>query len=136
MSKRAISKIVDLILESGEGELSKSIREKLEIASGKESEKEFEDLVMQYKGNQKDLILRPKPIGRPKGQSTRTIQRLNWIRDKYYVLQKKRLGSTLAEKASLIRSEMKEKTPPFFQNGIYKKSTIIKILKNKSWGDD
>ena len=33
-------------------------------------------------------------------------------------------------------SEMKEKTPPFFQNGIYKKSTIIKILKNKSWGDD
>ena len=45
------------------------------------------------------------------------------------------MGGTLAEKASLIRSEMKEKTPPCFQRGIYEKSTILKILKNKSWGD-
>ena len=44
--------------------------------------------------------------------------------------------SMVAEKASLIRSEMKEKTPPCFQRGIYEKSTIIKILKNKSWGDN
>jgi hypothetical protein len=51
-------------------------------------------------------------------------------------LKKKRLAHTLNEFAGLILSEMKENTPRFFENNIYKKSTILKVLKNKSWGDD
>ena len=79
---------------------------------------------------------RVRKIGRPRGKSTRTIQRENWIRDKFYFLKKKRLGSTLNEIAGLILSEMREDTPPCFHNSIYKKSTIIKILKTKPWLDD
>ena len=52
------------------------------------------------------------------------------------IFKRKRLGHKLDEFAGLILSEMKENTPRFFEKSIYKKSTILKILKNKSWGGD
>ena len=73
--------------------------------------------------------------GRPKGKSLKTIQRYNWIRDKYYILQKKRSGSTYEEFADLIYSELREKTPHYFDKS-YKKSTILKVLKNKLWTEE
>jgi hypothetical protein len=83
---------------------------------------------------------KPETRGRKKGQrsgkSQKTIQRYNWIRDMLEIVKKKRLGHTNNEFAGLILSEMKENTPRFFENHIYKKSTILKVLKNKSWGDD
>ena len=83
---------------------------------------------------------KPETRGRKKGQrsgkSQKTIQRYNWIRDMLEIVKKKRLAHTLDEFARLILSEMKENTPRFFENNIYKKSTILKVLKNKSWGDD
>ena len=75
-----------------------------------------------------------KKGGRPKGMSQKTRQRYNWIRDKYHILKKKRSASTLDEMAGLIYSIMQENPPPFFEKTPYKKSTILKILKNKSWG--
>ena len=66
----------------------------------------------------------------------KTIQRYNWIREMRDKFRDQRLGHTKDEFARLILSEMKENTPRFFENNIYKKSTILKILKNKSWGDD
>ena len=48
----------------------------------------------------------------------------------------KRLAFTLEEAVALIRSEMLEKRPHCFEKLVYKKSTILKVLKNKSWGDD
>ena len=83
---------------------------------------------------------KPETRGRKKGQrsgkSQKTIQRYNWIRDMYYKFRRMRLAHTLDEFARLILSEMKENPPRFFENHIYKKSTILKVLKNKSWGDD
>ena len=73
--------------------------------------------------------------GRPKGKSLKTIQRYNWIRDKYDILRDKRSGSTLEEFAGLIYSELREKTPRFF-NTPYKKSTILKVLKNRLWAEE
>ena len=73
--------------------------------------------------------------GRPKGKSLKTIQRYNWIRDKYDILRDKRSGSTLEEFAGLIYSELREKTPRFF-NTPYKQSTILKVLKNKLWAEE
>ena len=58
----------------------------------------------------------------------------NWIRDKFYILKKKRSASTLDEMAGIIYSIMREKPPLYFEKTPYKKSTILKILKNKSWG--
>ena len=83
---------------------------------------------------------KPETRGRKKGQrsgkSQKTIQRYNWIRDMLEILKRKRLGHTYDEFAGLILSILKENPPRFFENHIYKKSTIKKILKNKSWGDD
>ena len=76
------------------------------------------------------------PIGRPSKKSDLTIQRHNWIRDRYYILREKRTARTLDVAATLIRSEMLEKRPHCFEKLVYKKSTILKVLKNKSWGDD
>ena len=73
--------------------------------------------------------------GRPKGKSLKTIQRYNWIRDKYIILKDKRSGSTLEEFAGLIYSELREKAPSYFGKP-YKKSTILKVLKNKSWTEE
>ena len=67
-----------------------------------------------------------RKIGRPRGKSQKTIQRHNWIRDMYKKYRRKRTSSTLAEFAGDILSEMKENTPRFFENGIYKKSIILK----------
>ena len=74
-----------------------------------------------------------KKGGRPKGISQKTRQRHNWIRDYFHHLKKKRSASTLDEMAGIIYSIMREKPPPFFEKTPYKKSTILKILKNKSW---
>ena len=74
-----------------------------------------------------------KKGGRPKGMSQKTRQRHNWIRDKYHILKKKRSASTLDEMAGIIYSIMRENPPPYFEKTPYKKSTIKKILKNKSW---
>ena len=73
--------------------------------------------------------------GRPSGKSQKTIQRYNWIRDKYHFLKNKRSGSTYQEFADLIYSELREKTPPFFDKP-YKKSQIKKVLKNKLWAEE
>ena len=73
--------------------------------------------------------------GRPKGKSLKTIQRHNWVRDKYYFLKDKRSGSTYEEFADLIYSELREKTPHYFDKS-YKKSTILKVLKNKLWAEE
>ena len=75
-----------------------------------------------------------KKGGRPKGMSQKTRQRHNWIRDYFHHLKKKRSASTLDEMAGIIYSIMREKPAPFFEKTPYKKSTILKILKNKSWG--
>ena len=141
MAKGSKKRIIDKLLKS-EGELSSRIREEINEAASEDAPKyeqggeEFDDLVIRTKQSQKQKDFIPRRIGRPRGKSTRTIQRENWIRDKFEHLKTKRVGGTLAEKASLIRSEMKEKTPPCFQRGIYEKSTIIKILKTKPWLDD
>ena len=74
-----------------------------------------------------------KKGGRPKGMSQKTRQRYNWIRDKFYILKKKRSASTLDEMAGIIFSRLREKPPLYFEKTPYKKSTILKILKNKSW---
>ena len=74
-----------------------------------------------------------KKGGRPKGMSQKTRQRYNWIRDKYHILKKKRSASTLDEMAGIIFSRLREKPPLYFEKTTYKKSTILKILKNKSW---
>ena len=73
--------------------------------------------------------------GRRRGKSLKTIQRHNWIRDKYIILKDKRSGSTLEEFAGLIYSELREKTPHYFDKS-YKKSTILKVLKNKLWTEE
>ena len=74
-----------------------------------------------------------KKGGRPKGMSLKTRHRHNWIRDKFYILKKKRVASTLDEMAGIIFSRLREKPPLYFEKTTYKKSTILKILKNKSW---
>ncbi len=74
-----------------------------------------------------------KKGGRPKGMSQKTRQRHNWIRDKFYILKKKRVASTLDEMAGIIYSIMREKPPLYFEKTPYKKSYINKILKTKSW---
>ena len=83
---------------------------------------------------------KPETRGRKKGQrsgkSLKTIQRYNWIREMRNKFRDQRLGHTNNEFAGLILSVLKENPPRFFENNIYKKSTILKILKNKSWGDD
>jgi len=114
MAKGSKKRLIDILLKKPEGG------------------DELTELYNKYK--QKDYT--PGPIGRPRGKSTKTIQRHNWIRDMFVRLTKKRLGHTKDEFAALILSEMKENTPRFFENNIYKKSTILKVLKNKSWGDD
>ena len=55
--------------------------------------------------------------------------------DQYYILKKTRSGSTFKEFADLIYSELREKAPPYFGKP-YKKSTILKVLKNKSWAEE
>ena len=83
---------------------------------------------------------KPETRGRKKGQrsgkSLKTIQRYNWIREMHDKFRDQRLGHTKDEFARLILSVLKENPPRFFENHIYKKSTILKVLKNKSWGDD
>ena len=74
-----------------------------------------------------------KKGGRPKGMSQKTRQRHNWIRDYFHHLKKKRSASTLDEMAGIIYSIMREKPPLYFEKTPYKKSTIKKILKTKSW---
>ena len=84
-----------------------------------------------YKGNKKK-----NRGGRPRGRSQQTRQRYNWVRDKYYLFVEKRLAGRLEDIAGVIRSELLEKPPKFWIGTHYKKSTILKILKNKSWGKD
>ena len=83
---------------------------------------------------------KPETRGRKKGQrsgkSLKTIQRYNWIREMRDKFRDQRLGHTNNEFAGLILSVLKENPPRFFENHRYKKSTILKVLKNKSWGND
>jgi len=125
-SKKRLSDILSKIKSEGEDELSELYNK------NKQGEDELSKIYNKYK--QGDYAR--GPIGRPRGKSTKTIQRHNWIRDMFVRLKKKRLAHTKDEFARLILSEMKENTPRFFENNIYKKSTILKVLKNKSWGDD
>jgi len=81
-----------------------------------------------YKGNKKK-----NSGGRKTGRSQQTRQRYNWVRDKYYNFVDKRLAGRLEDIAGLIRSELLEKPPKFWIGTHYKKSTILKILKNKLW---
>lgn len=138
MAKGSKKRLIDILLKNSEGGLTERILEEIKETASEEALKfgeggdELRELYNKYK--QRDFT--PGPIGRPRGKSTKTIQRHNWIRDKYYKFRRMRLAHTLDEFAALILSELKENTPQFFEKSIYKKSTILKILKNKSWGDD
>ena len=137
MAKGSKKRLIDILLKNSEGGLTERILEEIKETVSEEALKfgeggdELRKLYNKYK--QRDFT--PGPIGRPRGKSTKTIQRHNWIRDKYYKFRRMRLAHTLDEFAALILSELKENTPQFFEKSIYKKSTILKILKNKSWGD-
>ena len=138
MAKGSKKRLIDILLKNSEGGLTERILEEIKETVSEEALKfgeggdELRELYNKYK--QRDFT--PGPIGRPRGKSTKTIQRHNWIRDKYYKFRRMRLAHTLDEFAALILSELKENTPQFFEKSIYKKSTILKILKNKSWGAD
>ena len=146
MAKGSKKRLIDILLKNSEGGLTERILEEIKETVSEEALKfgeggdELRELYNKYKqrdftpDKQRDFT--PGPIGRPRGKSTKTIQRHNWIRDKYYKFRRMRLAHTLDEFAALILSELKENTPQFFEKSIYKKSTILKVLKNKSWGDD
>ena len=61
---------------------------------------------------------------------------LHYDQVKYWLNQKKnKLAITYDEHASLIRSQLKNNKPEFWEGDIYSKETIIDIIKKKKWGD-
>ena len=72
--------------------------------------------------------------GRPTGKSRQTILRHNYIMEKF-TRYKERFTDTQEEIAASIHSELAKNRPPFWTGNIYKKSTILKVIKNKLWGD-
>tara|TARA_B100002003_G_C13890807_1_gene434414 strand:+ start:37 stop:681 length:645 start_codon:yes stop_codon:yes gene_type:complete len=112
--------------DSNSAEILKNVRDVVKLEIHK-----LEEGIKKYRSPKKSK----GKGGRPKGKSQKTIQRYNWIRDQYYILKKKRSGSTYKEFADLIYSELREKTPHYFDKS-YKKSTILKVLKNKLWAEE
>ena len=86
---------------------------------------------------QKRFIYRTgkKKVGRPKGRSEQTDKRYHWILKKWLNQKKNKLAITYDEHASLIRSQLKNNKPEFWEGDIYSKETIIDIIKKKKWGD-
>ena len=76
-----------------------------------------------------------KKVGRPKGRSEQTDKRYHWILKKWLNQKKNKLAITYDEHASLIRSQLKNNKPEFWEGDIYSKETIIDIIKKKKWGD-
>ena len=72
--------------------------------------------------------------GRPTGKSRQTILRHNYIMEKFTMF-KERFTGTQKEIAASIHSELAKNKPPFWSGPIYKKSMILKVIKNKLWGD-
>jgi len=86
--------------------------------------------LFKYKGNKKK-----NKGGRPRGKSQQTRQRHNWVRDKYYIVLHKRIAGNQEEIAGVLYSELLEKRPQFWRGKIYEKSTILKVIKNRLWGE-
>ena len=74
--------------------------------------------------------------GRPKGsRNKQTDQKYHWIRNKYYFLKKEKKAHTIEEYARLIRSQLKTKSPDWWEKPIYRLETIVDIIKKQKWGD-
>ena len=76
-----------------------------------------------------------KKVGRPKGRSEQTDKKYDWILKKWLHQKKNKYAHTTNEHAGLIRSELKNNTPEFWEGDIYSKETIIDIIKKKKWGE-
>ena len=77
-----------------------------------------------------------RKAGRPKGKrNALTIEKYDWIRNKYYILKKNKRAHTIDEHARLIRNELLKNKPDFWDDHTYELETIIDILKKQKWGD-
>ena len=76
-----------------------------------------------------------KKVGRPKGRSEQTDKRYHWILKKWLHQKKNKLATTYDDHAGLIRSQLKNNKPEFWEGDIYSKETIIDIIKKKKWGE-
>lgn len=76
-----------------------------------------------------------KKVGRPKGRSEQTDKKYDWILKKWLHQKKNKYAHTINEHAGLIRSQLKNNKPEFWEGDIYSKETIIDIIKKKKWGE-
>ena len=76
-----------------------------------------------------------KKVGRPKGRSEQTDKKYHWILKKWLHQKKNKLATTYDDHAGLIRSQLKNNKPEFWEGDIYSKETIIDIIKKKKWGE-
>ena len=56
-----------------------------------------------------------------------------WLRDKYYYFKKKKVAHTTEEYARLIRSELINDKPEFWEGNIYETKTISEIINKQNW---
>lgn len=56
-----------------------------------------------------------------------------WLRDKYYYFKKKKVAHTTEEYARLIRSELINDKPEFWEGNIYETKTISIIINKQNW---
>ena len=74
--------------------------------------------------------------GRPKGSRNKlTDKKYNWVRDRYYILKRKKTANTIKEHSKLIRSELKTNAPEWWGKDLYALETIMDIIKKQKWGD-